>query len=84
MLGSILKCLLGGRWKTAIFSVTSACNCRCSMCNVPNLPPQHILPNTAFESDGGILMNLADEPRDGTPIILTASAIEMRSSHERR
>ncbi len=49
MIGSILKCTLGGKWKTAIFSVTSACNCRCSMCNIPNLPTHHILPSAAFE-----------------------------------
>jgi len=49
MIGSIIKCALGGRWKTAIFSVTSACNCGCSMCNIPNLPPQHLSLNAAFE-----------------------------------
>lgn len=48
MLESLLKCMLERRWKTAIFSVTSACNCRCSMCNIPNLPLQQPDPATAF------------------------------------
>lgn len=38
MLGRIFKGLAQRRWKTAIFSITSACNCMCSMCNIPNLP----------------------------------------------
>ncbi|MGC8816708.1 MAG: radical SAM protein [Candidatus Hadarchaeum sp.] len=42
MLRPLLKCALERRWKTAILSVTSACNCRCSMCNIPNLPPRHL------------------------------------------
>ncbi|MGQ9788223.1 MAG: radical SAM protein [Candidatus Hadarchaeaceae archaeon] len=42
MIATIFKCALGRRWKTAIFSVTTACNCRCSMCNIPNLPPKHL------------------------------------------
>ncbi|MEM3452473.1 MAG: radical SAM protein [Candidatus Hadarchaeum sp.] len=49
MIETILKCMLGARWKTAIFSVTSACNCRCSMCNIPNLPPKNLPIDAAFE-----------------------------------
>jgi len=29
--------VLAGRRKTAIFSVTNLCNCRCSMCDIPDL-----------------------------------------------
>lgn len=49
IIGTILKGILGGRWKTAIFSITSACNCRCPTCNIPNLPDHFISLGAAFE-----------------------------------
>lgn len=49
MIATILKCALGRRWKTAILSVTSACNCRCSTCNIPNLPLKHLPLDIAVE-----------------------------------
>jgi len=47
----IVKGVASRKWKTAIFSITSACNCRCSMCNIPNLPQISIAP----EKGGKIL-----------------------------
>ncbi|MEM4202420.1 MAG: radical SAM protein [Candidatus Hadarchaeum sp.] len=49
MIATILKCAMARRWKTAILSVTSACNCRCSMCNIPNLPLKNLPIEAAFE-----------------------------------